>query len=160
MRTPRIPGAQMRRLAVVGLTAATVAVSACGGDDGSSASDAKPSAERTLDTMKVESSLKKAVTTALSSAPPTSLLGGAELSEKVDVRSVDCPDDVPLRKGQSFKCGIDADPYRGHVDVRQLDGDGKALSIRARLRANLKGASTTRELSTTITLAGAQKPPS
>ena len=160
MRTTRIPGAPIRRLTAVGLAVAAVAVSACGGDDGSSASSKSSTAERALDTVKVESSLKKAVTSALSSTPATALPGGVDLSEEVTVNSVDCPANVPLRKGQSFKCGIDADPYRGQVEVRQLDGNGKVLSIHARLRASLKGVSTRRELSTTITLAGAQKPPS
>ncbi len=139
------------------LASVAVGLSACGGDDGR---DQGSSKERTVDAGKVESALKETVTSSLSSAPQTSLPAGVDLGEKVEVRSVDCPDDVPMKAGQAFKCGIDADPYRGEVNVKQLDGNGRALSIHARLRATLKGVSTRRELSTTITFQGKPKPPS
>jgi Domain of unknown function (DUF4333) len=136
------------------LASFAVALSACGGDDGGDkrSGDGAPSGEQTLATGKVESAVKETVTSSLSQAPPTSLLGGADVDEKVRVRSVECPATVPIRKGQKFKCALDADPYSGHVDIQQLDGDGRALSINARLKATVKGVSTRRELSTTITL--------
>ena len=48
-----------------------------------------------------------------------------ERQTRVDVDSVDCPEDIETRKGDTFECTADGeDGGRAPVVVRQLDDEG------------------------------------
>jgi hypothetical protein len=125
--------------------------SACGDDDGdepeasgpqetTATSDEPP----TLDAAKVESTLKRNLDGVELFALPATIYpdegGPPEQSQvgggRLRVRSVTCPPDVPLERGGTFTCDLDARRgASGTVRMTQLDGSGKKLRFKATIES-------------------------
>jgi hypothetical protein len=107
---------------------------------------AAPKAPPTLDEGKVESALEKSlsgielpgVPTTIypkGGGPPTqSQIGGGRLK----VRSVSCPPDVPVEKGGTFTCDVDARKNSASVRVKQIDARGRRLSYTAKFKLEVE----------------------
>ena len=129
-------------------------LSACGDDEETAAPEsartqetaATPKAPPALDAGRVESALRKslhgvellAVPTTIypqgGGAPQQSQLGGGRLK----VRSVTCPAAVPLKKGGTFTCDVDAGDTGGTVRLKQLNGSGSRLSYKTSIESDVE----------------------
>ena len=130
------------------MIAGCLALAGCGGDDdggettatpeASSEEAAAPEEPATLDTAAVEDEFEKMLDgLELGGAPATIYPPGGGPPEeisygggKVEVKSVSCPDDVPLSKGESFDCEIDLSKGGGSAEVTELDDEGKQVSYK------------------------------
>ncbi|HEX6117503.1 MAG TPA: hypothetical protein VFY99_10410 [Solirubrobacterales bacterium] len=159
---------------LLSLLAATgaLALSACGGNDDSdesdtaadtgTASEAAPAPEEppTLDTQSVEAELEQTVDgIELGGAPATIYPPGGGAPEqvefgggKVEVKSVICPDDVPLNTGESFDCEIDLNKGDGSAEVTELDSEGKRVEYRLNVETTSAGVSTETKLNGKLSL--------
>jgi uncharacterized protein DUF4333 len=144
-------------LACVLVASASLAISACGGDDdgGDTAAEPEPAAEEapapeepaTLDTKPVEAEFTKMLDgIELGGAPATVYPPGGGAPEevefgggKVEVRSVSCPDDVAVERGESFDCEIELNKGDGSAEVRQLDSEGKKVEYRLEVTTTSAG---------------------
>jgi Domain of unknown function (DUF4333) len=153
----------MGKLLLVLVAAASLALAGCGGDDEETTtpaetadSEAAPAPEEptTLDTKPVEAQLTKTLDgLELGGAPATIYPPGGGAPEqvqfgggKVEVKSVSCPDDAPLRKGASFDCEIDLSKGGGSAEVTELDDEGKKVQYKLDVETTSAGVSTETKL--------------
>lgn len=151
---PRKSSAVRAIALAVMVVSACLGASGCGGDDSGSEPDrgsdtgTTPEAPPTLSAARVESAVKKAldgielfaIPTAVypsgGGPPQQSQLGGGRLK----VRSVTCPPNVPLERGGTFTCELDAGDNDGTVRLRQLKRSGSPLSYKASIEPSDAGA--------------------
>jgi hypothetical protein len=132
-----------------------VALSGCG-EDGTAdrapaTSEAKttPTAKEpaTLQTARLESLLKRNLRALpLPAVPATIYPQGGGPPEQTQyggghlrVRSVTCPESVPLERGGRFTCDVDARKATGGVRMTQLDDRGRRLRYRASIKTEAAG---------------------
>jgi hypothetical protein len=150
------------RSASIVLVSVCLGLAACGDDDSAPSETAATGEEApatgtaatgedeasTLDPARVESALTKTLDgVELVSGPDTFLPLGGGAPEQVgplDIRSVTCPEDVPLEEGGEFSCEIDGS-QDGSVDVTQLDSSGDRASYKAVFDLEQLGIKTTIE---------------
>jgi len=159
-----LAGPTPSRWAIAIAVAVSICLAACGGDDDSGSEPAPESggattqeAAPTLNTARVESALKKELDGVELSALPVPVYppggGPPEQSQigggRVDVRSVTCPADVPVERGGTFTCDVDAGDNSGSARLRQLNDSGSSL----RYKATFEG-SDSQGISTKTTLKG------
>ena len=162
----------MRETRRAGLAAAATAVAlmlvGCGGGDDDepekpeapTGTTAAPEAPPTVDATKVEAALKRSLRVISLPALPTTLYprGGGPPEQqdigggRVKVRSVTCPEDVPIEKGEAFDCEMDAGKTTATVRVTQLDNRGKRLRYKATFESEAEGIPVTTKLSGRITV--------
>jgi hypothetical protein len=163
--SPAVPAPRMalRPMRASGLPLLVVSgclgLSACGDDKTAAPGTAAPETARTTETAatprqpptlnaaRVESALRKslhgielpAIPTTLypkgGGAPQQSQLGGGRLK----VRSVTCPPAVPLERGGTFTCDVNARHADATVRVKQLNASGSRLSFKASIKSEVAG---------------------
>ena len=154
------------RLASVVVVSVCLGLAACGDDDSAAPDETAATEEQapgaetaateqeaaTLDAAGVESALTKALDgVELIGAPVTFFPEGGGAPEeqqlgggRLEIRSVTCPEGVPVEKGGEFSCEIEGN-QDGSVDVTQLDGSGERASYKAVFDLEQLGVKTTIE---------------
>jgi len=89
-----------------------------------------------VDVQRIEDQLRKILTRSATPAQPSPVPGqppAVPATAGIDVKSVNCPE-VESRKGNKFKCEVDAGNATGSVDVTQTDDAGKLFDFNAKLK--------------------------
>jgi hypothetical protein len=122
-----------RSALIVGVLACVAVLGAgCGGD-----SDSGGDETSTVDVQRLEEQLRGVLTRSATPAQPSPVPGQppvAPATAGIDVKSVACPENLPSRMGNKFKCEVDASNATGSVDVTQTDAAGKKFSYNAKLK--------------------------
>ena len=101
--------------------------------------------QATVNANKVEATLKRSFRGLSAPALPATIYprgGGAPQQSqygggRIKVRSVTCPDGVPLQKGRSFSCQVDVAKGTGGVRLTQLDGSGSKMRFKATFKSEV-----------------------
>lgn len=147
-RVPHAIGAAVLVVSVL------LVLAGCGEEEAPTAEETADTGEEvaTLDAAQVESALTKSLDgTELLGAPTTFLPQGGGAPEegqvgggRLEVRSVTCPEDIPVERGGEFTCEIDGN-QDGSVRLTQLDSSGEKASFKAKFDFQQLGVETTIE---------------